>query len=59
MCTYTYILTYHWLSSAGIPNLIGVVVFDQADDNKVVSGSYDQTLKIWDIKTGQCQKTLR
>lgn len=56
ICTHN---TCGWLSSAGISNLIAVVVFDQADDNKVISGSYDQTLKIWDIKTGQCQKTLR
>ena len=31
----------------------------QVDDEKVVSGSYDKTLKVWDIKTGQCRLTLR
>ncbi len=31
----------------------------QADDDKVISGSYDLTLKVWDIITGQCTKTLR
>ena len=29
------------------------------DAEKVVSGSYDKTLKIWNIKTGQCCHTLR
>ena len=29
------------------------------DTKKVVSGSYDGTLKIWNIKTGQCSHTLR
>ena len=31
----------------------------KVDDEKVVSGSYDRTLKVWDIKTGQCRRTLR
>ncbi len=31
----------------------------QADDDKVISGSYDLTLKVWDIKTGHCKLTLR
>ena len=31
----------------------------QVDDDKVVSGSYDRTLKVWDIRTGQCRLTLR
>jgi len=31
----------------------------KVDDEKVVSGSYDKTLKVWDIKTGQCRRTLR
>lgn len=29
------------------------------DMEKVVSGSYDNTLKIWNIKTGECSHTLR
>ena len=29
------------------------------DDQKVVSGSYDKTLKIWDINSGRCKLTLR
>ena len=32
---------------------------EQVDDEKVVSGSYDKTLKLWDIKTGHCRRTLR
>ena len=35
------------------------MVFLQADDEKVISGSYDLTLKLWDIKTGTCNHTLR
>ena len=34
-------------------------VYLQADDEKVISGSYDLTLKVWDIKTGTCNHTLR
>ena len=26
---------------------------------KVISGSYDKTLKIWDLPTGRCKMTLR
>ena len=29
------------------------------DENKVVSGSYDRTLKVWDLSSGQCHLTLR
>lgn len=28
------------------------------DMDKVVSGSYDNTLKIWNLKTGECSKTF-
>ena len=28
------------------------------DNNLIVSGSYDGTLKIWDVKTGKCVSTL-
>jgi len=28
------------------------------DGKTVVSGSYDNTLKVWDLKTGQCRTTL-
>jgi WD40 repeat protein len=29
------------------------------DIEKVVSGSYDNTLKIWSLKSGECTHTLR
>ncbi|KAI9322726.1 WD40-repeat-containing domain protein [Dichotomocladium elegans] len=30
----------------------------QFDDDKIVSGSRDRTIKIWDMQTGECRKTL-
>ncbi len=27
-------------------------------DNLIISGSYDKTIKIWDIESGKCIKTL-
>ena len=31
----------------------------QVNSDKLISGSYDHTLKIWDLKTGICKNTLR
>ena len=31
----------------------------QVNATFLISGSYDQTLKIWDLKTGICTNTLR
>uniref|UniRef100_A0A5S6QYA0 F-box domain-containing protein n=1 Tax=Trichuris muris TaxID=70415 RepID=A0A5S6QYA0_TRIMR len=31
----------------------------QMDDEKIVSGSYDTTLKVWDLVSSQCFETLR
>ena len=28
------------------------------DGRRVVSGSYDHTLKVWDVATGECVATL-
>ncbi|KAI8376045.1 WD40-repeat-containing domain protein [Radiomyces spectabilis] len=30
----------------------------QYDNDKIVSGSRDHTIKIWDMRTGECRKTL-
>jgi F-box/WD-40 domain protein 7 len=30
----------------------------QFDDRKVVSGSADHSIKVWDVKTGRCELTL-
>ena len=29
------------------------------DGKEIVSGSYDKTLKVWDLRTGRCRATLR
>jgi WD40 repeat protein len=33
--------------------------FPQGFGQTVVSGSQDETIKLWDIKTGECLKTLK
>lgn len=30
----------------------------QFDDNKIISGSRDHTIKVWDMRTGECRRTL-
>ncbi|KAG0192231.1 hypothetical protein DFQ28_009805 [Apophysomyces sp. BC1034] len=30
----------------------------QFDDDKIVSGSRDRSIKVWDMRTGECRKTL-
>lgn len=30
----------------------------QFDDNTLITGSYDSTVKVWDIQSGQCLRTL-
>ena len=37
----------------------GVLACEFAPDGRIiVSGSYDKTLKIWDVASGKCQATL-
>ena len=31
----------------------------QVDDQKIVSGSYDKTIRIWDIETLNCTRVLK
>ncbi|CCX34357.1 WD40-repeat-containing domain protein [Pyronema domesticum] len=31
----------------------------QFDENKVITGSRDRTIRVWDIKTGECQRVLK
>lgn len=30
-----------------------------ADGQRIVTGSTDETIKLWDVQTGECLKTLR
>jgi WD40 repeat protein len=39
------------------PSWIASVVFS-ADGQILLSGSFDRTIKLWDIATGKCIKTL-
>ena len=56
-----------WNSSTGdkIQNLEGhlkpiwTVVFSYKPDNIVASSSWDETIKVWDIGTGECLHTLK
>ncbi|MEE0993008.1 MAG: hypothetical protein UH542_08515 [Bacteroidales bacterium] len=41
----------------GHSNIVWPVVYSP-DGTKIVSGSYDNTIKIWDANTGECLKTL-
>ncbi|KAL5516010.1 hypothetical protein EMCRGX_G001266 [Ephydatia muelleri] len=51
-----------WVGAACRATMVGhlhTVRCLQADDDRVISGSYDHTLKIWDIRSGHCNATLR
>jgi WD40 repeat protein len=42
----------------GHTNQVESVAF-QLDGQALASGSYDETIKLWDVRTGECLKTLR
>jgi WD40 repeat protein len=42
----------------GHQNVIHTVVFN-ADNTLIASSSADETIRIWDVQTGECLKTLR
>ena len=51
-----------WLGATCRVTLVGhthTVRCLQSDEHRIISGSYDHTLKIWDIDTGTCRHTLR
>ncbi|KRX46517.1 TP53-regulating kinase [Trichinella murrelli] len=51
----------HWSSIACRSTMIGhtdAVRCLQMDDEKIISGSYDKTLRTWDLKTGQQSATF-
>ena len=41
----------------GHSNMVNSVAYSP-DGTKIISSSYDKTIKIWDANTGQCLKTL-
>ena len=42
----------------GHTSTVTSVAFNPADADKLASGSYDNTCKLWDVKTGSCTRTL-
>lgn len=42
----------------GHNSLIWSIVFS-ADGKQIISGGMDEELKIWDVQTGECIKTLK
>ena len=57
-------ISVNWSSIACRVTMVGhtdtvrCVQMEQARD-RVISGSYDTTLKVWELRTGLCVKTLR
>jgi WD40 repeat protein len=42
----------------GHTNQVESVAF-QLDGQALASGGYDETIKLWDVRTGECLKNLR
>lgn len=43
----------------GHTELINSICFDPIDDSRLLSGSLDSTIKVWDARSGQCTQTLQ
>ncbi|MCX5963989.1 MAG: hypothetical protein NT070_12855 [Cyanobacteria bacterium] len=41
----------------GHPNWVSSVMFN-ADESQIITGSWDETIKVWDVETGECLFTL-
>jgi len=58
-----YILDARWASSVPKPMHLGghadSVYCLEFDSKRIISGSRDQTIKVWDIQTGRCLGTFR
>ncbi|PKC12496.1 WD40 repeat-like protein [Rhizophagus irregularis] len=57
------LLEHHWrkgiYSIRKLPGHTESIYCVQFDEHKIISGSRDDTIKIWDIKTGYCIRTYR
>ncbi|CAG8644140.1 8156_t:CDS:2, partial [Funneliformis caledonium] len=57
------LIEHHWrkgiYSIRELPGHNESIYCIQFDEHKIISGSRDDTIKIWDIKTGHCVKTYR
>ena len=45
------------MSSKGHSNVVSSVAFS-ADGKTLATGSYDETVRLWDVASGQCTATL-
>ncbi|RIA95530.1 WD40-repeat-containing domain protein [Glomus cerebriforme] len=57
------LLEHHWhkgiYSIRKLPGHTESIYCIQFDEHKIISGSRDDTIKVWDIKTGYCIRTYR
>ena len=47
------------LTLEGHKNVVYAIAFNNPYGDKIVTGSFDKTAKLWDANTGKCQHTFR